>query len=211
MPRAAVLHLDIMDGVLVPNISFGLPVVEAVRRSTRLPLDVHLMIVEPGRYLRRFREAGADMLTVHIEAAPEPRPLLEEIRNLGCLAGVTLNPPTPLAALDGCLDLCDIVLVMSVMAGFGGQTFDPVALDKLRQLRALLGPETLLSVDGGVNADTIGTCAAAGANYFVMGTAIFGEEDYRGVLRAMKTAARRASGVCPARGEPGVKKVASSQ
>ena len=189
---AAVLHLDIMDGVLVPNISFGLPVVEAVRRSTRLPLDVHLMIVEPGRYLQRFREAGADLLTIHIEAAPEPRLLLEEIRDLGCLAGITLNPPTPLAALDGCLDLCDIVLVMSVMAGFGGQAFDRVALDKLRQLRSQVGPSTLLSVDGGVNARTIGTCAAAGANYFVMGTAVFGQENYRSVLREMEAAARRA-------------------
>jgi ribulose-phosphate 3-epimerase len=188
---ARVLHLDIMDGVLVPNLSFGLPVVEAIRRSTRLPLDVHLMIVNPGQYVRRFREAGADLLTFHIEAVAEPRSLLEEIRAMGCGAGITLNPPTPLESLDDCLDLCDIVLVMSVMAGFGGQTFDPIALEKLQRLRQRMGPRALLSVDGGVNAQTISACAAAGANYFVMGTALFSQPDYGEVMQQMACAARR--------------------
>jgi len=190
---AAVLHLDIMDGCFVPNLSFGLPVVEAVRRSTQLPLDVHLMIVEPGRYLRQFREAGADMLTIHIETAPDPRALLDEIHSLGCGAGLTLNPPTAVESVEPYLAQCDIVLVMSVMAGFGGQKFDPIALDKLRRLRTLLGPRALISVDGGVNAETIGHCAAAGANYFVMGTAVFGRPDYRRVIAEMTAAALAAS------------------
>lgn len=190
---AAVLHLDIMDGCFVPNLSFGLPVVEAVRRSTRLPLDVHLMIVEPGRYLRQFREAGADMLTIHIEISPDPGALLDEIRSLGCGAGLTLNPPTPVESVEPYLAQCDIVLAMSVMAGFGGQKFDPIALNKLRRLRTLMGPQALISVDGGVNAETIGNCAAAGANYFVMGTAVFGRPDYRRVIAEMTALARAAS------------------
>jgi ribulose-phosphate 3-epimerase len=190
---AKLLHLDIMDGQFVPNISFGLPVVEAVRRCTRLPLDVHLMIAEPGRYLRRFREAGADLLTVHVEAAAEPAALLEEIRGLGCGAGITLNPPTPLDALDGCLDHCDLVLVMSVMAGFGGQTFEPGSLEKLRRLRCRLGDRALLSVDGGVNPQTIASCAAAGANLLVMGTALFSQPDYGGFLQEMTATARAAA------------------
>ncbi len=136
---AKLLHLDIMDGHFVPNLSFGLPVVEAIRRSTSLPLDVHLMISEPGRYLKRFREAGADLLTIHIEVVADPRPLLDEIRSLGAAAGISLNPPTSVDALNGCLDLCDLVLVMSVMPGFGGQEFEPEALEKLRRLRATAG------------------------------------------------------------------------
>ncbi len=199
---AAVLHLDIMDGCFVPNLSFGLPVVEAVRRSTRLPLDVHLMIVEPGRYLRQFREAGADMLTIHIETSPDPRALLDEIRSLGCGAGLTLNPPTPVETVEPFASQCDIVLVMSVMAGFGGQKFDPIALNKLRRLRALMGPQALISVDGGVNAETIGNCAAAGANYFVMGTAVFGRPDYRRVIAEM-TALARAASAADGDGSPG--------
>jgi ribulose-phosphate 3-epimerase len=176
---AEILHLDIMDGHFVPNLSFGLPIVQAVRRSTRLPLDVHLMISEPARYIEAFREAGADLLTVHIEVVPEPRPLLDRIRRLGAGAGLAINPPTPLSALEPHTEACDLVLVMSVMPGFGGQEFDPVALDKLRRLRASAGERLLLSVDGGVNEDTIGSCAEAGADLFVMGTAIFSHNDYQ--------------------------------
>ena len=175
---ARILHLDVMDGHFVPNISFGLPIVEAVRRVTALPLDVHLMISEPGRYVRPFRDAGADLITFHIETAPQPRPLLEEIRSLGAGAGITLNPPTPVADVEDCLDLCDLVLVMSVMPGFGGQQFDTVVLDKLRRLRGLAGPGVLLSVDGGINPDTIERCAAAGADLFVAGSALFSQDDY---------------------------------
>ena len=175
---ARILHLDVMDGHFVPNISFGLPIVEAVRRVTNLPLDVHLMISQPGRYLEQFRRAGADLITVHVEAVPEPRPMLEKIRSLGAGAGITLNPPTPLADVENCLQFCDLVLVMSVMPGFGGQQFDSVALEKLRRLRELAGPKKLLSVDGGINPDTLGACAAAGANLFVAGSSLFSQHDY---------------------------------
>jgi ribulose-phosphate 3-epimerase len=175
---ARLLHLDVMDGHFVPNLSIGVPVVEAVRRSTDLPLDVHLMISEPARYVRQFRKAGADLLTFHIEAVPDPLPLLREIRGLGAGAGISLNPPTPLAAIEGCLDLCDLVLVMSVMPGFGGQSFEPVALEKLRRLRTLVAPGVLLSVDGGVNLDTAGSCADAGADVLVTGSALFSQDNY---------------------------------
>ena len=187
---ARLLHLDIMDGHFVPNLSFGIPVVEAIRRSTELPLDVHLMISEPARYVRPFREAGADLLTVHIEVLSDPRPLLEEIRALGAGAGISLNPPTPVETLDGCLDLCDLVLVMSVMPGFGGQTFEPSALEKLRRLRSSLGPKALLSVDGGLNGDTVGPCAQAGANLFVMGSSLFSRNDYGRFIAEMTDLAR---------------------
>jgi ribulose-phosphate 3-epimerase len=187
---ARLLHLDIMDGHFVPNLSFGLPVVEAVRRSTDLPLDVHLMISEPARYVRPFREAGADLLTVHIEVLEDPRPLLQEIRKLGAGVGISLNPPTPVESIEGCLDLCDLVLVMSVMPGFGGQEFDPAALEKLRRLRASLGHNVLLSVDGGVNRDTVGACAEAGADAFVTGSALFSQEDYGRFIQQMTGLAR---------------------
>ena len=182
---ARVLHLDVMDGHFVPNLSFGLPVVEAVRRVTDLPLDVHLMISQPGRYLKEFREAGADLITVHVEAEGQPRSLLEEIRSLGAAAGITLNPPTPVTEVEPYLDSCDLVLVMSVMAGFGGQEFDPVALDKLRRLRELAGPEVLLSVDGGINHDTVGPCAAAGADLLVTGTSLFSQNNYSRFITEM--------------------------
>lgn len=175
---ARVLHLDIMDGHFVPNLSFGIPVVEAVRRSTSLPLDVHLMISEPGRYVRAFRAAGADMLTFHVEAVADPRPLLEEIRGLGACPGLSLNPPTPVDSLRSGLDLCDLVLVMSVMPGFGGQSFDPAAPEKLRRLRAMAGADLLISVDGGVNRETAAICAQAGADMLVAGSALFSENDY---------------------------------
>ena len=175
---ARILHLDIMDGHFVPNLSFGLPVVESIRQVTELPLDVHLMISEPQRYAKRFREAGADLITIHIEAVPEPRSLLEAIRESGAAAGITLNPPTPVDAVADCLPYCDLALVMSVMPGFGGQEFDTAAPDKLRRLRELGGDDLLLSVDGGINAQTIGPCAAAGADLFVTGTTLFSHHDY---------------------------------
>ncbi len=187
---AKILHLDVMDGHFVPNISFGLPIVEAARRVTELPLDVHLMISEPGRYVGAFRDAGADLLTIHIEAVPQPGPLLEKIRGLGAGVGITLNPATPIDRIEDCLDLCDLVLVMSVTAGFGGQSFEPVALDKLRRVRELVGPDTLVSVDGGVNRETIEACAAAGANMFVTGSALFSQDDYGRFIEEMTGLAR---------------------
>ena len=127
---ARVLHLDVMDGHFVPNLSFGLPVVEAVRRVTDLPLDVHLMISEPGRYVERFRQAGADFLSFHVEAVDEPGALLDRVRSLGAGAGIAISPPTPVERLEFCLDQCDYVLVMSVDPGFGGQHFHPEVADE---------------------------------------------------------------------------------
>ena len=176
---ATLLHLDIMDGHFVPNLSFGVPVVEAIRRCTTLPLDVHLMLDNPAEYVGPFRDAGADVLTVHAEVLSDPRPLLEEVRSLGAAAGLSLNPPTPVEVLEPALGSCDLVLVMSVMPGFGGQEFDPVALEKLRWLRDHPACDAVLEVDGGVNDETIGDCAAAGAELLVAGTAVFGADDYR--------------------------------
>jgi ribulose-phosphate 3-epimerase len=192
---AQVLHLDVMDGHFVPNLSFGLPVVEAIRRVTSLPLDVHLMISNPGQYLAAFREAGADLLTFHVEAADDPGSLLEEIRRLGAAAGLALNPITPVESVEPYLDRCDLVLVMSVMAGFGGQHFEPVALEKLRRLRALAGGRLLLSVDGGVNLQTVGACAEAGADLLVAGTALFSQNNYGRFIGQMTDHARAAKNV----------------
>ena len=174
------LHLDVMDGAFVPNLSYGLPLVETIRRLTTLPLDVHLMIANPGEhdYLARYRDAGADLLTIHIEAAPEPRPLLDTIHGLGALAGLAINPPTPLERVLPFVEACDLVLVMSVMPGFGGQKFDRRALDKLRTLDERFGSHLRLEVDGGVNNATLAECREAGARWFVVGSAIFGTPDY---------------------------------
>ena len=172
------LHLDVMDGHFVHNLSYGLPIVEALRRLTDLPLDVHLMIANPGDYIEEYFDAGADGLTIHAEAVDDPRPLLERIGQLGAATGLAINPKTPVLAIEACLDLCDLILVMSVEPGFGDQKFMPVALEKLRTLRELCGGRMLLEVDGGVNPSTIGPCAEAGATLFVAGSAIFDHDDY---------------------------------
>ena len=179
------LHLDVMDGCFVPNFTYGMPIVQAFRQLTNLPLDVHLMIVQPERYVESFCEAGADLITFHVEAVQDPRPLLSRIRQLGCGTGIALNPATPLSAIEDCLDLCDLVLVMSVPAGFGGQPFDEVALEKLGWLNETLPPEVMLEVDGGVNESTIVRCFQAGARYFVVGSAIFRQDDYGPVVRRL--------------------------
>jgi ribulose-phosphate 3-epimerase len=179
------LHLDVMDGVFVPNITYGMPIVAAVRRLTDLPLDVHLMIQRPEDYVDQFIDSGADLVTFHIEGVQEPRPLLERIRGRGAAGGVALNPATPLEELDGCLDLCDLVLVMSVPAGFGAQSFDPSALERLRQLKQRADDHVMLEVDGGVNAGTIAQCRRAGAGLFVVGSAIFRQEDYSQVVQQL--------------------------
>jgi ribulose-phosphate 3-epimerase len=184
------LHLDVMDGHFVPNISYGPPIVAAVRNASSLPLDCHLMISEPARYVEDFRRAGADSMTVHIEAVPDPRAVLNQIRSLGSLAGLALNPDTPLEAITPFFDACDLILVMSVHPGFGGQKFEPVALEKLRQLRKIAPPGLLFEVDGGVNKSTIQSCAAAGANMFVVGSAIFGTSDHAKSVRELTQSAR---------------------
>lgn len=186
------LHLDIMDGHFVPNLSFGVPVVEAIRRSTDLVLDVHLMLDNPGDYIEPFRRAGADVLTVHAEVLDDPRPLLDRIRSVGAAAGLSINPPTPVEDLEPALELCDLILVMSVMPGFGGQAFDPVALEKLAWLRDHERCDAVLEVDGGVNRETAGACAAAGAELLVAGTAVFGEPDYPAAIDELTRLAREA-------------------
>ncbi|MFO7903826.1 MAG: ribulose-phosphate 3-epimerase [Planctomycetota bacterium] len=180
------VHLDVMDGCFVPNLTFGFPILEALRKQTELLLDVHLMIREPARYVERFCAAGADCLTVHVEAAARPRELLRQIRDLGVAAGITLNPDTPMSTLDDCWDVCDLVLVMSVPAGFGGQQFHEVALEKLSLAREHAGDEVLLEVDGGVNGATIQRCATAGAQLFVVGTAVFQSENYGQAVQHLK-------------------------
>jgi ribulose-phosphate 3-epimerase len=179
---AKLLHLDVMDGHFVPNFTFGMTIVEAARRSTTLPLDVHLMMEQPGRYVRQFREAGADVITVHEEVCRDQQELADlvaQIRGLGALAGVAINPPTPLVRIDQVASDCDLILVMSVMPGFGGQPFDTVALEKLAELRDRPDVDALLEVDGGVNAETIAECARAGADLLVVGSAISSGDDYR--------------------------------
>lgn len=175
------LHLDVMDGNFVPNLTYGMPVVAAIRRLTDLPLDAHLMINHPAQYVDQFCEAGADSVTFHVEAVDDPRPVLARIREHGVGAGIALNPETPLEAITDYLDLCDLVLVMSVKAGFGGQAFNPVALDKLRAVRDV-APHVLREVDGGVNEQTIAQCADAGAQLFVVGSAIFKHERYKPIV-----------------------------
>lgn len=184
-----VFHLDIMDGHFVPNLSFGIPVVEAIRRSTDRILDVHLMLSRPEDYLSSFRRAGADWLTVHIEAVPEPRPMLEMIRTLGCRAGISLNPPTKVETVLPFVSACDLLLVMSVMPGFGGQAFDPGSLTKLAAIRRVAPESCVLSVDGGVGPETIAACAESGANTFVVGSAFFGPRDYTVRYRELKSLA----------------------
>ena len=187
------LHLDIMDGHFVPNLSFGVPVVEAIRRSTDLILDVHLMLDNPADYVEPFRRAGADVLTVHAEVLDDARPLLERIRSLGAAPGLSVNPPTPVETLEPVVELCDLVLVMSVMPGFGGQSFDPVALEKLAWLRDHPRCDAVLEVDGGVNRETAAACAEAGAELLVAGTAVFGEPDYPAAVDGLTRLARGAT------------------
>jgi ribulose-phosphate 3-epimerase len=182
---AQALHLDVMDGCFVPNITYGMPIVAAVRRLTDLPLDVHLMIMEPAKYAAAFRDAGADLLTVHVESNGGGRQMMQQIRDLGMGAGIALDPATPLSRIETCLDLCDLVLVMSVPAGFGRQPFDPGTLAKLRRLRELADKRVMLQVDGGINRETIRSCAQAGAGLFVVGSAIFSCDEYGPVLQEL--------------------------
>jgi ribulose-phosphate 3-epimerase len=186
------IHVDVMDGRFVPNLTIGPLVVEAVRRSTELPLDVHLMIVEPERYLGDFISAGADCLTIHQEACLHLDRALAQIREAGVKAGVSLNPSTPPQGLAYVLEKTDRILVMSVNPGFGGQTFIPSALEKLTRLRELVldaGRKVELEVDGGVNLQTIGQVSRAGAEIVVAGSAVFKTEDYAATIKALKAAA----------------------
>ena len=183
------LHLDVMDGHFVPNLTMGPDVVQAIRRATTIPLDVHMMVADPVRYAPRFIDAGADWVSFHHEACGEPRPLIADIRARGARASLAINPETPVAAVrdDVASDL-DMLLVMSVHPGFGGQAFIPEALPKLaeaRRLRARLGKDFLIEVDGGITIENAGAAAAAGADVIVAGTAFFRASDYAGAITAM--------------------------
>jgi len=181
------LHVDVMDGRFVPNLTIGPIVVEALRKRTRLPLDVHLMIVEPERYIGDFVSAGADMVTVHAEATPHLQRVLARIREAGARAGVALNPSTPPDVLDYVLDDVDLILVMSVNPGFGGQKFIPSAYTKLRRIKEMLGTRPVdVSVDGGVKLEHARALAETGATVLVAGSAIFGSPDPAAAVREMK-------------------------
>lgn len=184
------LHLDVMDGHFVPNLTYGLPIVQAARRATRLPLDVHLMIANPDRFVDRYCQAGADLVTVHWEACADPRATLERVRENGAWAGLAIKPDTPVESAYDLFDSLDVLLIMSVEPGFGGQAFDRSALDKLRAASRAKPARVLLEVDGGVNRETIAPCAEAGADLFVIGSAIFRGSDYRASVADLAGLAR---------------------
>lgn len=178
--RADWFHLDIMDGVFVPNISFGIPVIAAVKRHAKKPLDVHLMIVEPDKFIDDFKKAGADILTVHYEACPHLHRTIQRIKATGMKAGVSLNPHTPVHLLEDILPDLDMVLIMSVNPGFGGQSFIPGSLKKIAKLRTMANATNqnlIIQVDGGISTTNAAEVIAAGANSLVAGSAIFGAED----------------------------------
>jgi len=195
---ADLLHVDVMDGRFVPNITIGPPVVAAIRKVARLPLDVHLMIVEPEKYVEAFAGAGADIITVHAEATAHLQRALAGIRDLGKKAGVSLNPATPLSAVEWVLQDADMVLIMSVNPGFGGQAFLPLSLGKIELLRSQITRARLdvdIQVDGGIKADNIGDVVAAGANVIVSGSGIFGTPDYKATIAQMRANMRRAADI----------------
>jgi ribulose-phosphate 3-epimerase len=192
---ADLIHVDVMDGRFVPNITIGPVVVQALRRSTALPLDVHLMIEEPDRYLKAFADAGASRLTVHVEAVPHLHRTIHAIKDLGLAAGVAVNPATPIAVLEDIVSDLDQILVMSVNPGFSGQTFIARTESKLRAARALVAQSAsgaLIAVDGGIDTTTVGRVVAAGATLLVAGNAVFGATDVGGALRTLRLAAQDA-------------------
>ena len=183
------IHVDVMDGHFVPNLTIGPLVVEAARRSTHLPLDVHLMISEPDRYLDDFVRAGANLISVHVEVLPHLHRTLQRIRELGAKASATLNPSTPLVTIEHVLEQLDMVLLMTVNPGFGGQEFISAVIPKIRDLRRMIDERGLavdVEVDGGINAETIGAAAHAGADVFVAGSAVFHTANYGETLRLFR-------------------------
>ncbi len=185
------LHIDVMDGRFVPNLTFGAKVIETVRKLTKLPLDVHLMVVEPERYFDDFRAAGANGLTIHQEVSPHLHRQLSRIREIGCATGVALNPSTPVESIREVLPELDLLLIMSVNPGFGGQTFIEGAVDKIARARALLDAArspAALEVDGGINRETIARVHAAGALTFVAGNAVFSARTPRAEIAALRAA-----------------------
>lgn len=187
---ADVIHYDVMDGVFVNNITFGLKMLEDIRPYTSLPIDAHLMIVHPEKYVERFAKAGADIITVHWEACKDNlREVLELIKSTGVKCGAVINPDTPVEKIRDVIPLCDMVLVMSVFPGFGGQKFIPSALDKLREIRAIIdesGKDIDLEIDGGITAENVRLVKEAGANVIVAGSAIFKAADRAAAIAALK-------------------------
>ncbi|MCF8478764.1 MAG: ribulose-phosphate 3-epimerase [Pseudolabrys sp.] len=189
------IHVDVMDGHFVPNISFGPEVMKSVRGASKKIFDTHLMIAPCDPYLDAFAKAGSDIITVHVESGPHVHRSLQAIRALGKKAGVTLNPGTPVSTLENVIDLVDLILVMSVNPGFGGQSFIPAALDKIAAVRAMVGGRGIdIEVDGGVTADNAGQIAAAGANVLVAGSAVFKGGQYKDNIAAIRNAAAQARG-----------------
>ena len=190
------VHVDVMDGRFVPNITYGYKVIETVRRLTEMPMDVHLMVVEPERYFDDFVDAGATGLTIHAEVSPHLQRQLARIRELGAAAGVALNPSTSLTAVENVLDDLDLLLVMTVNPGFGGQQFIPHSLEKIGRARRMLdaaGSGAALEVDGGISRETIYQCWRAGADTFVAGSAVFNEKDRKAAIGRMREELRRAT------------------
>ncbi len=188
---ASIIHVDVMDGHFVPNITIGLPVVRAVARATRLVVDAHLMITEPGRYAEQFVDAGAQMVSVHVEADAQLHRTVSAIKAAGAKAGVAVNPATPLSALDEALAPSDYILLMSVNPGFGGQEFIPASLDKLRRLRRMIedrGLQTRIEIDGGIDRDNVAEVVAAGAEIIVAGSAVFRAPDAAAAVRELREA-----------------------
>ncbi len=179
------LHLDIMDGRFVPNISFGVPVIKGIRKATNMIFDVHMMIVEPENYIQAFRDAGADLLNFHLESTKYPAEVIKQIKETGAMVGITINPQTPVEALTPYLKDVDMILVMTIHPGFGGQAFMPEPVEKVRKLaewKKEFGYTYDIQVDGGISKDTIRTALDAGANILVAGTAVFGKGDAKGSI-----------------------------
>jgi len=188
---ADILHVDVMDGHFVPNITIGLPVVKSLAAATKLPLDTHLMISEPGRYAEQFVSAGASMVSVHVEADPHLHRTLMSIKSAGAQAGVVLNPATPVSAVEEALQFADYVLVMSVNPGFGGQKFIPESIQKVRRLRQMITDRQLnvrIEIDGGIDRKNIETVVEAGAEIIVAGSAIFGAESAEEAVKELRNA-----------------------
>ena len=181
------LHLDMMDGVCVPNFTYGLTITRAVRGCTDLIVDAHLMIVEPEKWVKPFREAGADVITVHAEATKDPAALLRQIRELDAVAGLAINPSTDVSQIEDCIEFADMVLAMTVEPGFGAQSFDESVLPKLEMIREMAGDEILIQVDGGINQDTVASAFQHGAELFVVGSAIFRTENYETTRNGLRS------------------------
>jgi ribulose-phosphate 3-epimerase len=184
------IHLDVMDGHFVPNITIGPPVIAKLRKHSNLLFDTHLMISEPARYAESFAKAGADNITFHIETTDKPSELVDRIHDLGCTAGITLNPETPVESIEKVVPLCDMVLVMTVHPGFGGQVFIDEAARKVIAIRKIVGPDIRVEVDGGIDSETAPIVVSYGADTLVAGNAIFGKSDRIAAIRAIRAACK---------------------